>query len=30
MIQSALPLVTVEICKPCFVIAAEPFQPLQI
>ena len=30
MVQSALPLVTVEICKPCFVIAAEPFQPLQI
>ena len=30
MTQNALPLVTVEICKPCFVIAAEPFQPLQI
>ena len=29
-LQSDLPLVTVEICKPCFVIAAEPFQPLQI
>jgi len=28
--QTALPLVTVEICKPCFVISAEPFQPLQI
>ena len=25
IIQSALPLVTVEICKPCFVIAAGPF-----
>jgi len=28
--QTVLPLVTVEICKPCFAIAAEPFQPLQI